>query len=156
MGDRVPPGGGALITERPGRVRLLTPDGLREEPVAEIEVSAEGEGGLLGLALDPDFPENGLVYLYFTTESGMVLERHRYADAALEREVTLVEGIAAGPIHDSGRIGFGPEGDRYVATGDAGQPELAQDPSSLNGKFLRQATRTTACCGSCRLLSCHF
>src|ERR671911_309132 len=66
----------ALVTERPGRIRLLQPDGeLREEPVATVDVSAQGEGGLLGLALDPEFGDNGLVYLYFTTAEGMTLER---------------------------------------------------------------------------------
>jgi glucose/arabinose dehydrogenase len=131
------PDGDALVTERPGRVRLLTPDGLREEPVAEIPVAAIGEGGQLGLALDPAFEQNGYVYLYFTTESGMVVERHRYEDGALEREATVLDGIAAGPIHDGGRLHFGPDRRLYVATGDAGDSSLAQDGSSLNGKFLR-------------------
>ena len=128
----------ALVTERPGRIRLLEPSGeLREEPVAEVDVSAQGEGGLLGLALDPQFGDNGLVYLYFTTAEGMKLERWRYADGRMEREATLVSGIEAGPIHDSGRIVFGPDDRLYVATGDAGNGELAQDDGSLNGKFLR-------------------
>ena len=61
----------ALVTERPGRIRLLEANGeLREEPVATVDVSAQGEGGLLGLALDPEFGDNGLVYLYFTTAEG--------------------------------------------------------------------------------------
>jgi len=61
----------ALITERPGRVRLLERNGeVREEPVAEVEVAAIGEGGLLGLAVDPEFRRNRFVYLYRTTDSG--------------------------------------------------------------------------------------
>src|SRR5688500_19305184 len=61
------PDGSALVTERPGRVRLLDSEGrLQGEPVAEVDVSAQGEGGLLGLALDPSFESNGFVYLYFT------------------------------------------------------------------------------------------
>jgi glucose/arabinose dehydrogenase len=133
------PGGDALVTERPGRIRLLEAGGtLRAEPVAEVDVSEQGEGGLLGLALDPEFADNGFVYLYFTTPAAMKLERWRYADGRMEREADLIDGtIQAGTVHDSGRIAFGPEGDLYVATGEAGQPELAQDPQSLNGKFLR-------------------
>jgi glucose/arabinose dehydrogenase len=129
----------ALVTERPGRVRLLEADGsLREEPVAEVEVSALGEGGLMGLALDPGFAENRLVYLYFTTADGLRLERWSFgAGDRLVREATLVSDIAAGPIHDSGRIGFGPDDMLYVATGDAGDGALAQDDASLNGKYLR-------------------
>jgi len=101
-------------------------------------VSALGEGGLLGLALDPELEANRLVYLYFTSAGGMRLERWRFTeDDRLEREVTLVDGIAAGPVHDSGRIAFGPDERLYVATGDAGDGDLAQDDSSLNGKYLR-------------------
>jgi glucose/arabinose dehydrogenase len=56
----------------------------------------------------------------------------------MRRESDLIDGtIQAGTLHDSGRIAFGPDGDLYVATGEAGQPELAQDPDSLNGKYLR-------------------
>ena len=134
------PDGSALVTERPGRVRLLGRDGrLRRRPVARVAVSTQGEGGLLGLAVDPEFARNRFVYLYFTTAGGMRLERRRYAGGRLSRERSLVDGIQAGSIHDSGRIAFGPDGRLYVATGDAGHGALAQRPDSLNGKFLALA-----------------
>jgi glucose/arabinose dehydrogenase len=127
------PDGRALITERPGRIRML--DGTL---VAEVPVSALGEGGLMGLALDPEFETQPFVYLYFTTADGLQLERWRFEDDRLTREASLIDGvIEAGPIHDSGRIAFGPDRALYVATGDAGNPDLAQDPASLNGKYLR-------------------
>ncbi len=128
----------ALVTERPGRIRLLERDGtLRRAPVARVAVQALGEGGLLGLALDPEFASNRFVYLYFTTSQGMQLERWRMDDQdRLQRERALAEGIEAGPIHDSGRIAFGPDRRLYVATGDAGEGRLAQRQGSLNGKFL--------------------
>ncbi len=127
----------ALVTERPGRVRLLERDGrLRRRPVARVPVSAQGEGGLLGLAIDPRFSQNHFTYLYYTTAEGMRLERWRYEGGRLLRERSLVDGIQAGSVHDSGRIAFGPDGRLYVATGDAGQGELAQQADSLNGKFL--------------------
>jgi glucose/arabinose dehydrogenase len=130
----------ALVTERPGRVRLLRRDArLRRRPVATVPVSARGEGGLLGLAVDPAFERNRFVYLYYTTRGGMRLERWRLAGGRLLRERSLVEGIEAGRIHDSGRIGFGPDRRLYVATGDAGREALAQRPDSLNGKFLALA-----------------
>jgi glucose/arabinose dehydrogenase len=66
----------------------------------------------------------------------MHLERWRWTGSELMRQVSLVDGIAAGGVHDSGRIEFGPNRRLYLATGDAGQPELAQDPASLNGKLL--------------------
>jgi glucose/arabinose dehydrogenase len=133
------PDGRALVTERPGRIRMLEADHtLREQPVAEVDVSEQGEGGLLGLALDPGFADNGLVYLYYTTPAAMKLERWRFTGDRMQPEADLIDGtIQAGTVHDSGRIAFGPDGDLYVATGEAGQPELAQDPRSLNGKYLR-------------------
>ncbi|HWM10628.1 MAG TPA: PQQ-dependent sugar dehydrogenase [Solirubrobacteraceae bacterium] len=127
------PDGRALVTERPGRIRFL--DG---GVVAEVDVSALGEGGLMGLALDPEFDRQPFVYLYFTTADGLQLERWRFADDRLTREASLIDGvIEAGPVHDSGRIAFGPDDALYVATGDAGNGDLAQDPGSLNGKYLR-------------------
>jgi len=133
------PDASALVTERPGRVRLLTRERkLRREPLARIAVSAQGEGGLLGVAIDPRFGRgNDFVYFYFTTSSGMKLARYRLRGTRLRRDATILDGIKAGPIHDSGRIHFGPDNRLYVATGDAGQPDLAQDPESLNGKYLR-------------------
>ena len=133
------PDGRALVTERPGRVRLIEAQGeLQSEPVAEVAVSALGEGGLMGLALDPQFDANRFVYLYFTTAESLRLERWRFGeDDRLVREATLVSDIEAGPVHDSGRIAFGPDGRLYVATGDAGNGALAQDDGSLNGKYLR-------------------
>jgi glucose/arabinose dehydrogenase len=129
----------ALVTERPGRIRLLERDGtLRSELVATVDVSALGEGGLMGLAVDPEFRDNRFVYLYFTTADGLQLERWRFDRGRLTRETGLVQGtIQAGPVHDSGRIAFGPDDNLYVATGDAGNGPLAQDPQSLNGKYLR-------------------
>jgi glucose/arabinose dehydrogenase len=131
------PDGIALLTERPGRVRRLTPSGeLDPEPVAEIPVAAVGEGGLLGLAVDPEFARNDFVYLYRTTDSGNEVVRYRYRGGELSEEATILDGIAASPIHDGGRIRFGPDDRLYVSTGDAGQDELAQERGSLNGKLL--------------------
>jgi glucose/arabinose dehydrogenase len=131
------PDGSALVTERPGRVRLLDRHGrLRREPVADVAVAPRGEGGLLGLALDPAFETNKLVYLYFTAREGMKLERWRWMKETLVRQTTLVSRIRSGDVHDSGRIAFAPDGRLMVATGDAGEPESAQDPGSLNGKLL--------------------
>ena len=86
------PDGRALVTERPGRVRLLGSDGrLRRAPVARVAVSSRGEGGLLGLAVDPDFAHNHFVYLYYTTAGGhaaralALLERAAAARALARR-----------------------------------------------------------------------
>ena len=97
----------ALVTERPGRVRLLGRDGrLRREPVAEIEVTAIGESGLLGMAVDPEFERNRFVYLYRTTSDDNEVLRYRFQGGRLTDEATILEGLEAGVIHDGGRINF--------------------------------------------------
>ena len=132
------PDGRALVTERPGRVRLLSPGGeLRREPVAEIEVAAIGEGGLLGLAVDPRFRINRFVYLYRTTRDDIEILRYRLDGEKLAGGRKILGGIDVGPIHDSGRLRFGPDERIYINTGDAGNPQVAQDRQSLNGKTLR-------------------
>ena len=78
------PHGGALVTERPGRVRRLTRHWrLLRLPVARVAVSAVGEGGLLGIAFDPAFAPNHFVYMYFTAATGMRLERRRWTGRRL-------------------------------------------------------------------------
>jgi glucose/arabinose dehydrogenase len=140
------PGGDALVTERPGRVRLLRGGRLAPEPVLRLEVAERGEGGLLGVAADPHFADNRRFYLYATVESkGRAVNRvtrWRLAEdgrSATEEKV-LLDGVAAESYHDGGRIRFGPDGRLYVGTGDAGRPPTARDPSSPNGKLLRLGT----------------
>jgi aldose sugar dehydrogenase len=137
------PNGDALVTERPGRVRLLRAGKLEPVPVATIPVAEEGEGGLLGIAIDPRFAENRRFYLYATVEAGggAVNRLTRWTLAAdgrsARQERVLLDGVAAERFHDGGRIRFGPDGMLHVGTGDAGEPERAQDPASPNGKILR-------------------
>ena len=103
------PDGRALVTERPGRVRLLDRRGrLGMKPIARVPVAAYGEGGLLGLAVDPRFRRNRYVYLYRTTVSGMRLERRRFVHGRLVGSTSLIHGTRSGAVHDSGRIAFGP------------------------------------------------
>ncbi|MCH7730208.1 PQQ-dependent sugar dehydrogenase [Patescibacteria group bacterium] len=132
------PNGELLVTERPGRLIKIG----KERKVYEISgVRDVGEGGLLGLALHPDFKNNQLIYLYLTSsDAGKIVNRvERYRlenDSLINREVIL-EGIAGASNHDGGRIEFGPDGFLYITTGDAQKPNLAQDINSLNGKILR-------------------
>src|SRR3954452_15758360 len=85
------PGGGALVTERPGTVRRLDKKlKLKKEPVARIKVEAVGEGGLLGMTLDPGFKRNHLLYLYRTTSSGNEVVRYRFTGGKLANPLTIV------------------------------------------------------------------
>jgi len=136
------PDGRALATERPGRVRLLSSRGRVLRTAANVPTQARGEGGLLGIAVDPGFARGRrFVYLYVTTASGVEVQRWRFSDGRLRRDGVVLGGIRAGTIHDSGRLRFGPDDDLYVATGDSGQGGLAQRRSSRNGKILRLSPR---------------
>ncbi len=148
------PGGDALVTERPGRLRLLRGGKLEAEPVATIPIAGGGEGGLLGVAADPDFARNRRFYLYATVEEhGRPVNRvTRWVlaedERSARREKVLLDGIAAEQYHDGGRIRFGPDGFLYVATGDAGKPGRAQERESPNGKILRLTTDGAAAPGN--------
>ena len=131
------PDGSALVTERGGTVRRLTRRlRLEKQPIARVKVDDAGEGGLLGLAVDPNFERNDFVYVYRTTDDGNEVLRYTY-DGGLTGPTKIVDGIKAAFIHDGGRLRFGPDDALYVTTGEAGRPELAQDSESPNGKILR-------------------
>lgn len=138
------PDGKFLVTERKGTVRLIDPSGnLKLEPVATLnQVKEIGEGGLLGIALHPDFISNNLVYLYYTysgdgknTLNRVV--RMKYKNGQLSDEQIIVDNVPGAPNHNGGRIKFGPDKYLYITTGDAQEPSLAQDKNSLAGKILR-------------------
>lgn len=127
------PSGDMLVTERPGTLRRVG-----EQPATYTVpgVSETSEGGLLGLALDPNYEQNQFVYVYKTTSTDNRVERYRLDGGLVELQV-VIDGIPKSGNHDGGRIAFGPDGMLYVTTGDAGVSEAAQDTSSLAGKILR-------------------
>lgn len=127
-----------LLTERPGRLRLVEAGRLRAEPLVELDAGGQGEGGLLGVALHPDFGRERWVYLYLTTDQDNRVLRYPVGDGmALGQPEVVLEGIPRSRFHNGGGLGFGPDGLLYVSTGDASQPELAADLASLAGKVLR-------------------
>jgi aldose sugar dehydrogenase len=140
------PDGSMLVTERPGRVRMVREGKLVEEPVAVIDVDDDEEGGLLGIAVDPDFTENRRFYVYATQRTGGGKENRvlRYelsiASATAKFDRVVVDGIPSAQYHDGGRLRFGPDAKLYVGTGDARTPSRSQDLDSLGGKILRLET----------------
>lgn len=135
------PNGHLLITERIGNVVDIDPETGKNIVIPIKGVSHDGEAGLLGLALHPDFKTNHFVYLYRTsTEAGKLFNavlRYTYENGKFTNETAIVEGIPGALFHDGGRIAFGPDGLLYITTGDAQNPEFAQDLGSLAGKILR-------------------
>ena len=128
------PDGSALVSERDtGRIVRVASDGSATEAARIAEAAPEGEGGLLGVALDPT---GAWLYAYVTTATDNRVIRMAINDLGAPHE-EIITGIPKAGIHNGGRIAFGPDGMLYVATGDAGEPDLAQDPASLGGKILR-------------------
>jgi glucose/arabinose dehydrogenase len=97
-----------------------------------------GEGGLLGLALSPNYASDHFLYAYVTTAEDNRIVRMTYVPGQpLGQPQVLLSNIPAGSNHDGGRIAFGPDGMLYAGTGEAGQKPDAQDLGSLGGKILR-------------------
>ncbi|MFN8146658.1 MAG: PQQ-dependent sugar dehydrogenase [Candidatus Nanopelagicales bacterium] len=131
------PSGSALVAQRrSGLVVLVSPAG-RETVVGRVPgVADQGEGGLLGLAVDPD--DATRVYAYLTSTRGdnrVVLLRLSEGRLSLQR--TLLTGIPSGRRHNGGRIVVGPDGRLWIGTGDAGDIARAQRRGDLGGKILR-------------------
>ena len=127
------PNGDALFTERDsGRLLRMDASGNIEE-VQTLPTRGYGEGGSLGLAVSPDYEEDGYVYAYYTTDQDNRVARFQLG----EEPEPILTGIPFNTYHDGGRIAFGPDGKLYVATGDAGNRANSQDRNSLGGKILR-------------------
>jgi glucose/arabinose dehydrogenase len=140
------PDGRMLVTERPGRLRLVGPDGRVSEPLAGVPpVVARGQGGLLDVALDPGFAETRLVYLSYAEPgdgdtAGTAVARGRL-DAARLQDVRVIyqqQPKVAGGNHFGSRLVFARDGTLFVTQGDRfAYREKAQDLSVGLGKIVR-------------------
>jgi glucose/arabinose dehydrogenase len=141
------PDGTALVGERTtGRIVRVQPrPGQPVQTVRTIAgVNGAGDGGLLDLALSPHYAQDSLIFAYLTTATD-----NRVVAFTLTGPVTpVLVGIPVGPVDNTGRIAFGPEGDLYVGTGDTGNPALAANATSLAGKVLRVTDIGAAAAGN--------
>lgn len=136
------PNGSLIFTERVGNIKLIEKSGAPPALLGSIDkVAAEGEGGLLGLAVHPDYAKNRFIYLYYTYQAqGRLLNRvvrYKLQGSKLTQDKIIVDKIPGSSNHNGGRIKFGPDGLLYVTTGDSEEPDLAQNLKSLAGKILR-------------------
>jgi len=136
------PDNSMLVTQRPGNLRHINSDGKILGDFKVSNVKEFGEGGLLGIALDPDFAKNKFIYLYYTyqlngNETLNRVVRMTFDQNTLGNTTIVLDAIPGASNHNGGRLKFGPDGFLYISTGDAQEPSRAQDKNSLAGKILR-------------------
>lgn len=131
------------VTERTGSIRIIEDGVLLPQPLITLEApfTQTGEGGLLGIALDPNFMENHYLYAMHSYREGgrnynrvirLIVQNH---DAEIDS--VIIDRIPGGMSHNGGRIKVGPDNKLYISTGDSGNMNLSQDSNSLAGKILR-------------------
>lgn len=135
------PTGDMLVTERPGRVRIVEKGKLRAEPVYVVpDVEPSSESGLMDISLHPDFARNAFVYLaYSYNKDGKRVKvmRYKYSGGKFSEPKVIIEDIPGAPNHAGMRARFGPDSKLYVTTGDATDWNAAQKLDTLAGKTLR-------------------
>ncbi|AKK30740.1 hypothetical protein AB431_21160 [Mycobacterium sp. EPa45] len=135
------PDGRILITEKAGAIRVYENGALRPDPLLVLPTRTEGERGLLGIAADPSFADNGFIYVAYTTTD---------AHYQLSRYTVTADGIDPNSVkplfrsvdveannHQGGELVFGPDGKLYWGIGDNTVGTNARDLSNIHGKILR-------------------
>lgn len=138
------PDGSILVTERPGRLRLVRNGVLEPEPIAGVpEVWARGQGGLLDVALHPDFERNRLVYLSYSKPgpngATTAVARGRLVDGRLEdvEDIFVADAWTNRGQHFGSRLVFDGKGHLFISVGDRGVMQEAQNPSNHQGTIIR-------------------
>ena len=140
------PDGRMLVTERVGRLRIVSPNGTLSDPIAGVpEVYAEGQGGLLDVALAPDFAQSRMIYLSFAEPGGggggTSVARARLGESENRLENVQVifrqQPKVGGGAHFGSRLVFARDGTLFITTGDRQNRPFVQDLSKLQGKVIR-------------------
>ena len=132
----------ALVTERPGRIRLIDNGELKDKTYAQIEVYDKGEGGLLGMAHHPNFPKKPYIYIMYTYQGSDGNPYNRVARLTDQGQSgkfdrVIIDHLPGATYHNGGRIEFGPDGMLYITTGETFERDLSQNLNNLGGKILR-------------------
>lgn len=135
-------GGTFFITEREGEiVKLEDKSSKRENLKLKEKLLVYGEGGLMGMALHPDFADNRLAYIYHTYGTEEKVRNRiilvKYNGTEWTEEKMLLDDIPGAIFHNGGRLKIGPDQKLYATVGDANIPESAQDITTLSGSILR-------------------
>lgn len=131
------------ISERVGTIAYVRADGIVEHQEVEFSspLAKVSEAGLLGFVLKPTFTETKEAYAYYNYDEGFG-PFNRIVTLKLEgnvwKEIAIhLDAISTGNVHHGGRLEIGPDGLLYATIGDATNPQLSQDPNSMNGKIVR-------------------
>jgi glucose/arabinose dehydrogenase len=137
------PDGRIFVCEQRGRLRVIKNGVLLSTPFLTVTVDSQGERGLLGVAFDPNFVSNQLIYVYYTSPNPAHNRVSRFTasgDVALAGSETILmemPNLSTATNHNAGAIHFGPDGNLYIALGDNANGNNAQSFSTRLGKLLR-------------------
>ncbi|MGI4883622.1 MAG: PQQ-dependent sugar dehydrogenase [Janthinobacterium lividum] len=137
------PDGRIFTCQQTGELRVVKNGSLLAAPFVSLSVNSDGERGLIGIALDPNFSSNHYVYLYYTLASGANNRISRFTaagDVAAAGSETLVlnlDPLSSATNHNGGAMHFGKDGKLYVAVGENANRVNAQNLDSYMGKLLR-------------------
>lgn len=142
------PDGRLFVASQDGTVRIVRNGTTLATPFVKVETDWQGERGLTGIAIDPDFASNGYVYLYYAVTAPTVHNKvarfiadgdvaKQSGGSPVETTILDLDDLSSINIHNGGAMNFGPDGKLYVAVGENARPANAQSMENLLGKILR-------------------